>query len=286
MKLKITILLAMISILTIGLMTGCGNHEEPGSSTDTDIVDKDNNDNDDSDKDKNDNDKDDSDNTAGDDKYKKLTNVEILDTMETLPLYPTKDLFSLYNMPGTITDEFEKDDLGVWEIISKIKTDVVEYENGITYKEHSLTLEFDLNEKETDGYYREYVYDKSASTSSSSSTITYDENGIGFDNDDLELKAKVENFPIFLQTLNLSPETLETLPVKEVENEGPNYSLSYYLDEENTTNLKAAYPTIEITGPLVLEISKTEKGLERFTISNEDGIKELISFSMEFVPAP
>lgn len=191
---------------------------------------------------------------------------------QVLAMYPTKNLMDFYDMEGYRDDEFEKEDKGVWSLITSMS---VQEEDSPLISE-GMVLRLNRNTRTAKGYYYQTEV-KTPDVSEKRYPIVYDESGIHFTTAsaslianqkiqdfelieeivDLELKEKIENFQFFVQYGQF--ENINTYEnIRKMYNpEVPMYNLEYQLknDDSNVRQLRKRYtiptdnaPTLVLSG--------------------------------------
>lgn len=227
---------------------------------------------------------------------------------QVLAMYPTKNLMDFYEMEGYRDDEFEKEDKGVWSLISSM--DISETEDSPLIGE-GMVLRMNKNTRTARGYYYQTEI-KTPDIKEIRYPIIYDEQGIhltlasasliadqklqGFeiieDVSNLALKEKIENFEFFVQYGHFDKlDTYENIR-KMYNPEVPMYNLEYQLTNENSNvkQLRERYdiptdkaPTLVLSGRGNLEGSSVGSKELTFQFTKKPAV--FFSDSISYQPA-
>ncbi|WP_429955302.1 tandem-type lipoprotein [Enterococcus sp. AZ192] len=198
-----------------------------------------------------------------------------------LSIYPTKNLLDFYDMEGYRDDEFDKDDKGVWSLISSMN--IAQTKESPMYSE-GMVLRMNRNTRTAKGYFYQSMYAKDIEDDTEERfSVTYDENGFHLTNEvsDTKLKDKILNFQFFVQYGSF--EKLDRYEnIKKMYNpEVPMYNLEYQLtnDDANVKELRTRYdipteeaPTLSLSGRGDLEGSSVGSKELTFQFSKDPSV--------------
>ncbi|MEG1045951.1 tandem-type lipoprotein [Carnobacterium sp.] len=232
---------------------------------------------------------------------------------QVLAMYPTKNLMDFYDMEGYRDDEFEKEDKGVWSLITSMSVQ----EEDSPLIDEGMVLRLNRNTHTARGYYyrneTKYLGEGNGfETNEKRYPILYDEEGAhlttasdslianqklqGFEIieiiSDVALKEKIENFKFFVQYGQF--ENIDTYKnIQKMYNpEVPMYNLEYQLTNEdrNVKQLRERYtiptdssPTLVLSGRGPLDGSSVGSKELTFQFTKNPAI--FFSDSISYQPA-
>jgi uncharacterized lipoprotein (TIGR01742 family) len=155
-----------------------------------------------------------------------------------LSVYPTKNLMDFYDMEGYRDDEFDKEDKGVWSLISSM---AIQQTDDTPLINEGMVLRIDRNTRTAKGYYYQEISANDIDANEEKKfPVTYDESGFHLSKEvsDPELKDKILNFQFFVQ-YGVFDKLSSYKNIKKMYNaEVPMYNLEYQLTN-NDVNVKA-----------------------------------------------